>query len=68
MTVRAAEGAWKPNEAQIAYHFGRFVRLVRSLPTDGVVLRDNWLEAYKLLTPRSRRASHRDRAQTMIRS
>ena len=51
MSIRAADGAWKPNAAQTAYHLGRFVRLVRSLPTDGVVLRDNWLEAYKLLTP-----------------
>ena len=53
MSVRAAHGDWKPNEAQIAYHLGRFVRLVRSLPTDGVVLRENWLEAYKLLTPQA---------------
>ena len=51
MNVRAASGAWRPTEAQTAYHLGRFVRLVRSLPTDGVVLRENWLEAYKFLTP-----------------
>lgn len=51
--VRALDGAWTPNEAQIAYHLGRFVRLVRSLPTDGVVLRENWLEAYKFLTPKA---------------
>lgn len=51
LSVRTADGAWKPTEAQIAYHLGRFVRLVRSLPTDGVVLKQNWLEAYKLLTP-----------------
>lgn len=51
MNVRTASGAWRPTEAQTAYHLGRFVRLVRSLPTDGVVLRENWLEAYKFLTP-----------------
>lgn len=51
MNVRAADGRWSPSEAQVAYHLGRFVRLVRSLPTDGVVLRENWLEAYKFLTP-----------------
>ena len=49
--VRPLDGSWTPNEAQIAYHLGRFVRLVRALPTDGVVLRENWLEAYKFLTP-----------------
>ncbi len=53
MNVRPADGRWSPSEAQIAYHLGRFVRLVRSLPTDGVVLRENWLEAYKFLTPQA---------------
>jgi type IV secretion system protein TrbF len=51
MNVRAADGDWSPSQAQIAHHLGRFVRLVRSLPTDGVVLRENWLEAYRFLTP-----------------
>lgn len=51
MNVRVAEGRWTPTQAQVAYHLSRFVRLVRSLPTDGVVLRENWLEAYKFLTP-----------------
>ncbi len=51
MNVRAADGNWSPSQAQLAYHLGRFVRLVRSLPTDGVVLRENWLEAYRFLTP-----------------
>ncbi len=51
--VRPLAGSWTPNEAQIAYHLGRFVRLVRALPTDGVVLRENWLEAYKFLTPKA---------------
>jgi type IV secretion system protein VirB5 len=53
LSVRAADGAWSPSEAQIAYHLGRFVRLTRSLPTDGVVLRENWLEAYRFLTPQA---------------
>ncbi len=53
MAVRAIDGRWSPNEAQIAHHLARFVRLVRSLPTDGVVLRENWLEAYKFLTPQA---------------
>jgi type IV secretion system protein TrbF len=53
MAVRAINGRWSPSEAQIAHHLSRFVRLVRSLPTDGVVLRENWLEAYKFLTPQA---------------
>lgn len=53
MNVRAADGRWTPSEAQVAFHLGRFVRHVRSLPTDGVVLRENWLEAYKFLTPQA---------------
>lgn len=53
MSVRAAGARWTPTNAQIAHHLGRFVRLVRSLPTDGVVLRDNWLEAYRFLTPQA---------------
>ena len=53
MNVRAANGRWTATEAQKAYHLGQFVRLVRSLPTDGVVLRENWLQAYRLLTPQA---------------
>lgn len=53
MNVRAAEGRWTATEAQKAYHLGQFVRLVRSLPTDGVVLRENWLQAYRFLTPQA---------------
>ncbi|HVK79516.1 MAG TPA: conjugal transfer protein TrbF [Verrucomicrobiae bacterium] len=53
LSVRTAERAWTPSEAQTAYHLGRFIRLVRTLPTDGVVLRENWLEAYRFLTPQA---------------
>lgn len=53
LSVRATERHWTPTQAQTAYHIGRFVRLVRSLPTDGVVLRENWLEAYRFLTPQA---------------
>lgn len=53
MNVRAADGRWTATDAQKAYHLGQFVRLVRSLPTDGVVLRENWLQAYRFLTPQA---------------
>lgn len=51
MSVRVADGRWTPSSAQITHHVGRFVHLVRSLPTDRVVLAENWREAYKFLTP-----------------
>ncbi|QGZ94957.1 conjugal transfer protein TrbF [Terricaulis silvestris] len=53
MNVRAADGRWSPSNAQVAFHLGHFIRLVRSLPTDGVVLRENWLQAYRFLTPQA---------------
>jgi len=53
LNVRAIDGRWSPNQAQVAHHLSRFVRLVRSLPTDGVVLRENWLEAYAFLSPQA---------------
>jgi Type IV secretory pathway, TrbF components len=53
LSVRSAERHWTPSETQKIYHIGRFVRLVRSLPTDGVVMRENWLEAYRFLTPQA---------------
>lgn len=53
MSVRSADGAWRPTNAAIASQLGRFVRMVRSLPTDPVVLRENWMEAYRLLTPQA---------------
>jgi type IV secretion system protein VirB5 len=53
MSVRAADARWSPTNAQVAHHLGRFVMMVRSLPTDGVVLRENWLQAYRFLTPQA---------------
>jgi len=37
---------YQPTDAQIAHHLERFIRHVRSIPIDPVVLRDSWLEAY----------------------
>ena len=53
LSVRAASDAWTPTEAQTAYFIGHFVRLTRALPTDPIVLRENWLEAYHFLTPQA---------------
>lgn len=44
--------AYRPADAQIARELERFIRNVRSLPLDPVVLRTNWLEAYDYATDR----------------
>jgi type IV secretion system protein TrbF len=41
---------YKPNDAQIAYFLARFIRDVRSLSLDPIVVRQNWLEAYAYAT------------------
>src|SRR3546814_4679582 len=43
---------YQPTDAQIAHELVRFIRNVRSLPLDPVVLRADWLEAYDYATAR----------------
>jgi type IV secretion system protein VirB5 len=43
---------YQPTDAQIAHHLERFIRDVRAIPIDPVVLRDSWLEAYDFTTQR----------------
>jgi type IV secretion system protein TrbF len=43
---------YRPNDAHITYHLEHFIRNVRSLPIDPVVVRQHWLEAYNYVTPR----------------
>ena len=45
-----------PSDAEIAYLLDRFVRDVRSLSTDAVVVRASWLEAFDFATDRAARA------------
>lgn len=49
-TVAPAEAGYRPTDPQIAFHLARFIEHVRSLPTDPIVLRQNWLEAYDFAT------------------
>ena len=49
-TVGEAATPYKPSDAQIAYHLGRFIGLVRSLSIDPIVVRQNWLDAYDYTT------------------
>jgi type IV secretion system protein TrbF len=48
--IGPATRAYEPGDAQIAWHLARFVELVRALPSDPVVVRQNWLDAYDLAT------------------
>jgi type IV secretion system protein VirB5 len=50
--VGPATEIYRPTDAQITYHLAKFLRNVRSLPLDPVVLREQWLEAYDYMTPR----------------
>jgi type IV secretion system protein VirB5 len=50
--IGPAMHAYRPADAQIAHHLERFIRDVRSLPIDPIVLRENWLEAYDYATER----------------
>jgi len=51
--VGPAAEAYKPSDAQIAFHLARFVDNVRSLSIDPVVVRQNWLKAYDFITDRA---------------
>jgi len=53
LSVRPASPEYTPTDAQVSYFLGRFVRLIRAVPADPVVLRENWLEAYQYLTPKA---------------
>lgn len=50
--VAPAVEAYRPTDAQIAYHLARFVTNVRSLSIDPIVVRQNWLGAYDYTTDR----------------
>lgn len=50
--VGPATEAYRPTDALIAHHLERFMRDVRSVPLDPIVLRDDWLEAYDYTTER----------------
>jgi type IV secretion system protein VirB5 len=48
--VDPASKPYRPSDAEITYFLARLVKNVRSLSTDPVVVRKNWLDAYDYLT------------------
>lgn len=50
--VAPAAADYRPTDPQIAWHLGRFIEQVRSIPADPIVVRHNWLRAYEFTTDR----------------
>ncbi|HEV2593820.1 MAG TPA: conjugal transfer protein TrbF [Sphingomicrobium sp.] len=53
--VVPADREFHPTDPQIAWHLARFVRDVRSVSLDPVLMRQNWLSAYDFVTDRGAR-------------
>ncbi len=51
--VAPATSAYQPTDDQVAYYLGRFISNVRSLSTDPVLVRQNWLSAYDFVADRA---------------
>ena len=50
--VAPASATYQPTEAQIAWYLAHFIRDVRTVALDPVVMRQNWMEAYSFVTAR----------------
>lgn len=46
---RVGEGKYEPQDEEIKYFLGQFLQKVRAVPADPVLIKRNWLEAYKFL-------------------
>lgn len=52
-TIGPATETYNPTDAQIAHHLAGFIGDVRSLSSDAVVVRENWLTAYDYVTDKA---------------
>ena len=50
--VAPAVADYRPTDPQVAFHLGRFIEQVRSIPADPIIVRQNWLRAYDFTTTR----------------
>ncbi len=48
--IAPAVADYQPSDAQIAWHLARFIENVRSIPSDPIIVRQNWLKAYDFAT------------------
>lgn len=51
--ITALDGRWEPTQAQVGHALSGWIRDVRSKSIDPIVLRQNWLRAYNLTSPRA---------------
>ena len=49
-SVAPANADYAPTDPQIAFHLARFIEEVRNVPSDPIILRQNWLRAYDFTT------------------
>lgn len=49
-TISPTVAEYEPTDAQVAYHLAEFIKKVRSVSLDDIVLRQNWLDAYNFTT------------------
>lgn len=52
-TVSATIANYEPTDAQIAYQLAGFIKNVRSVSIDPIVVRENWLNAYNYTTDKA---------------
>ncbi|WP_166015846.1 conjugal transfer protein TrbF [Chelativorans multitrophicus] len=50
--IAPAVAEYRPTDPQIAFHLGRFIEQTRSIPSDAIIVRQNWLRAYEFTTDR----------------
>lgn len=50
--VEPAVADYRPTDPQVAFHLARFIEQVRAIPSDPIVVRQNWLRAYDFTTDR----------------
>ena len=48
--VAPATADYAPSDPQIAWYLAHFIEMVRSLPADPIIVRQNWLQAYDFTT------------------
>ncbi|MGJ0454613.1 MAG: conjugal transfer protein TrbF [Methylocystis sp.] len=48
--IAPAIADYQPSDAQIAWHLARFIENVRAIPSDPIIVRQNWLKAYDFAT------------------
>ncbi len=48
--IGPATSKYEPSDAQLSWHLARFIEMIRSLPSDPIVVRQNWLRAYDWTT------------------